>query len=98
MMTKGTDKDRPYLALTLGTLVIGGGVIIGLVYGVTALLTALPFLLFGALMITILWFVVSAVSGWREKSERADHDAAARHIAQLEPKKEEASGTDDSGR
>ena len=91
------DKERTYLALTVGTLVIGGGVIIALVYGPTSLLTSLPFLLFGAFLITLLWLLVSAVSNWRERSEREYHESAARHIAGREETREEDE-TDGTGR
>ena len=81
MMDRRRDKDRIYLGLTLGTLVIGGGGIIALVYGPTSMLTSLPFLLLGSLLIWILWMIVTAVSSWRERTERDYHEEAARHIA-----------------
>lgn len=97
-MTKRTNRDRPYLVLTLLTLVLGGGAVIALVYGGGALLTALPFLLAGALLITVIWFLLSAVANWRERSEQGYHDAAARHLAAQQAKDGETSGTDDPGR
>ena len=91
------DKERPYLVLTIVTLVIVGGAIIGLVYGMEALITALPILLFGALMISSLWLLITAVARWRARSEREYHAAAARHIALQAAKEENNSGADDTG-
>jgi FtsH-binding integral membrane protein len=97
-MSKHRSKDRTYLILTIGTLLIGGGAIIALVYGPTSLLTALPFLLLGSLLIWILWGIVTAVGSWRERSEREYHEAAARHIAAKQETGDKGNGTDSTGR
>jgi hypothetical protein len=96
-MIGNKNKDRPYLVLTLTTLVVVGGGIIGLVYGLEALIAALPILLFGALMISALWLLITAVARWRERSEREYHEAAARHVALQAAKEKENSGADDPG-
>jgi hypothetical protein len=83
-MNNRSQKERPYLLMTLGTLVLAGGGLIALIYGPASLLTSLPFLLFGAVLILLLWWLVSAVSGWRERSEEEYHEAAAKHIARIE--------------
>lgn len=86
-MNQRRDQDRVYLALTIGTLLFVGGGIIAVVYGPAALLTALPFLLLGALLIAVLWIAASAITTWRQKQERAHHDDALRHIEAMEQKR-----------
>lgn len=53
--------ERFYLKLVLAMLVMGGGLIIALVYGPTALLTAVPILLFGALLILLPYLTLVAI-------------------------------------
>jgi ABC-type uncharacterized transport system permease subunit len=96
-MIRNKNKERPYLVLTVSTLVFVGGGIIGLVYGMNAFLAALPFLLLGALMISGLWLLVTAIARWRERTEREYHTAAARHVALQAEKEKEKSGADDPG-
>ncbi len=97
-MGRSSNKDRTYLVLVIGTLVIVGGGIIALIYGPMSLLTSLPFLLFGAALILLLWFIVTAVSNWRERSEREYHEAAARHIASKQEIGEKGNDPDSTGR
>lgn len=96
-MIRSKNKDRMYLVLTVSTLVFVGGGIIGLVYGMNALLTALPFLLLGALLISALWLLVTAIARWRERADQEYHTAAARHVALQAGKEKEKSGADDPG-
>lgn len=97
-MSKPRDKERTYLIMTIGTLLIVGGGIIALVYGPLSLLTSLPFLLFGSFLIWLLWMIVSAVSNWRERSEREYHEAALKHIAGGEETGNEDDEANGSGR
>ncbi len=93
-MNRKRVTDRVYLALTLGMLVLGGGALIALIYGPVSLLTSLPFLLLGALLILLLWWLVSAAGAWRARSEREYHEAAARHLARIQ---EGQAGEEDEG-
>jgi hypothetical protein len=81
-MSKDRKGERPWdrsiLLLVIGTLVIGGGGVIALVYGPGALLTALPLLLLGAGLILIPWALLTAVARWRDGVERADRAALDR--------------------
>lgn len=97
-MSKRRNKDRTYLILTIGTLLIVGGGIIALICGPPSLLTSLPLLLLGSLLIGILWMIVTAVANWRERTEREYHEAAVRHIAAKEESKEERLDTECTGR
>ena len=74
------SRDRSYLLLTLFTLVFAGGGLIALIYGPSALLTALPILLLGALFLLGLWLLVTAVSRWREQGDEAYHRAAREYL------------------
>jgi hypothetical protein len=96
-MIRSKNRERPTLVLTVSTLVFVGGGIIALVYGMNALVTALPFLILGALLITALWLLVTAIARWRERTEREYHTAAARHVALQAGKEKEKSGADDPG-
>lgn len=62
-------NDRGLLYLVIGTLVLGGGAVIALVYGPGALLTAIPILLIGALLIFIPFLLLSALQKWRDNLE-----------------------------
>jgi len=55
------ETDRKMLWMVVLTLVVFGGVLIGLIYGVTAIMTALPFLLLGALAIGILFLIMKGI-------------------------------------
>jgi membrane protein implicated in regulation of membrane protease activity len=88
-MARKSDKDRTNLFITLFTLIFIGGGIIALVYGLEALLTALPVLLFGALIILLLWLLFTAVSRRRDRSEREFHAAAARYLSSKTSQEEE---------
>ena len=81
-MSKDKKGERPWdtsiLLLVIGTLVLGGGGVIALVYEPAALLTGLPVLLLGAGLILIPWALLTAVSRWRDAVERADRAALDR--------------------
>jgi protein-S-isoprenylcysteine O-methyltransferase Ste14 len=68
------ENDRKYLVLVIVTLVVVGGGLIALIYGPTALLTALPCLLAGAGMILAPWLLLAALERWRDRMERADRE------------------------
>ncbi|MCB8920064.1 MAG: hypothetical protein H6662_00640 [Ardenticatenaceae bacterium] len=53
--------ERPYLWMVLFTLVVVGGLVIALVYGPVALLTAVPILLGGAMLIVIPYLVLKGI-------------------------------------
>jgi hypothetical protein len=55
------ESDRQFLWLVILTLVVGGSAVIALVYGTTALLTSLPFLLGGAALILFLYLVLNGL-------------------------------------
>lgn len=57
------------------TLVVVGGGLIALIFGPVALLTALPFLLGGALLILLPWGLLTAVQKWRDHMEQAEREA-----------------------
>ncbi len=59
------NDNRSFLILVIFTLVVVGGVLIGLIYGGTAVLTALPFLLGGALLILLPWGALTLIEKWR---------------------------------
>jgi fatty acid desaturase len=63
------NDNRSFLILVIFTLVVVGSMLIGLIYGGTAVLTALPFLLGGALLILLPWGVLTLIEKWREKIE-----------------------------
>jgi hypothetical protein len=68
-------EDRKQLWMVLFTLVILGGALIALIYGWEALLTALPCLLGGGVMILAPWWLLVAIQKWRDGIDRADRDA-----------------------
>ncbi len=63
------DSDRKFLYLVLFTLVIVGGLLIGVIFGLETLLTALPCLIGGAAIIFIPWLILEGLQRWRDKSE-----------------------------
>ena len=60
------NNDRFTLIMVLFTLVVVGSMLIGLVYGWLAILTALPFLLGGALLIFVPWGLLVLIEKWRD--------------------------------
>ncbi len=68
-------NDRKFLIMVIFTLVVVGGGLIALVFGPVALLTALPFLLGGALLILVPWGLLTAVQKWRDHMEQAEREA-----------------------
>ena len=63
------ESDRKLLILVILTLVVVGGGLIGLILGLESLLTALPCLLGGALLILVPWLLLTAVERWRDRME-----------------------------
>lgn len=63
------ESERNYLILVLFTLVVVGGILIALIYGPEALLTALPCLLGGAALILLPWLLLAAMQNWRDRIE-----------------------------
>ncbi len=59
--------ERRYVWLVVGMLVLGGSVVIGLVYGGLAVLTAVPFLLGGALLLLGTYFLLTRLEKWLER-------------------------------
>ncbi|VAW30995.1 hypothetical protein MNBD_CHLOROFLEXI01-5070 [hydrothermal vent metagenome] len=59
------DDNQSFLILVIFTLVVVGSVLIGLIYGGTAVLTALPCLLGGALLILLPWGMLTLIEKWR---------------------------------
>ena len=78
----GQESDRKYLYLVIFTLVVVGGTLIALIYGPESLLTALPCLLGGAVLILLPWVVLTLIQKWRDgieakaRLEADDIDAA----------------------
>jgi hypothetical protein len=56
--------EQRYLWLVVGMLVVGGSVVIGLVYGWAAILTAVPCLLGGALILLVVYFLLGRLQSW----------------------------------
>ena len=63
------DGDRNFLLLAIASLIIVGGLLIGLIYGPATLLTALPCLLGGAGLILGPWLLLSMLEKWRHETE-----------------------------
>ena len=59
--------ERQLVALAALVLVVGGGALIGLIWGWGRLLGALPFLLLGAAGIVALYALVALLTGWADK-------------------------------
>ena len=53
----------------MAMLVVGGGVLTALVFGIVAMLGALPFLLLGAAGILVFYLLWVAVENWANKEE-----------------------------
>lgn len=62
-------NNSSYLLMVIFTLVVVGSVLIGLIFGGTAVLTALPFLLGGAILILLPWTVLTLIEKWRDRLE-----------------------------
>jgi hypothetical protein len=58
------QTERRYLALVVGMLIVGGSVVIGLVYGWVAVFTAVPCLLGGALLLLLVYFLLNRLEKW----------------------------------
>lgn len=61
------DSEKSYLYLIVFTLVVIGGGLIALIYGPEALLTAIPCLVGGSLLILVPWFLLTALEKWRDR-------------------------------
>ena len=64
------ENDRKFLYMAIFTLVVFGGGLIALIFGPLALLTSLPFLLVGAGLILIPWFILVGLEKLVERRER----------------------------
>lgn len=58
--------ERRYVWLVVGMLVLGGSIVIGLVYGGLAVLTAVPCLLGGAILLLGTYFLLTRLEKWLE--------------------------------
>ena len=63
------ESDRKYLYLVIFTLVVVGGFLIAMIFGIESLLTALPCLLGGVVLILLPWFVLTILQRWRDGIE-----------------------------
>ncbi len=63
------DSDKKFLYLVIFTLVVVGSGLIGLIFGWQALLTSLPCLLGGALLILIPWGLLTLAEKWRDRMD-----------------------------
>ncbi len=61
------ETNSYLLKLAIFTLVVFGGLIVGLIYGWTGILTAFPILLFGAGLVFIQWLILKRIEYWRAK-------------------------------
>ena len=68
------DSEKKFLALVLFTLVFVGGGLIALIFGVGALLTALPCLLGGAALMIGLWLLLSLGEWWLRRRDQFDRE------------------------
>lgn len=64
--------DKRTLVLVILTLVVVGGGLIALIRGPAALVTGLPCLMGGAVLILLPWLLLTALEKWRDRMERAD--------------------------
>lgn len=60
------DDDKRLLFVVVFTLVVVGSGLIGLIFGWQALLTSIPCLLGGALLILVPWGLLTLVEKWRD--------------------------------
>jgi preprotein translocase subunit SecY len=63
------DDDKRMLYGVIFTLVVVGSVLIGVIFGWQALLTSLPCLFGGALLILVPWWLLTLAEKWRDKME-----------------------------
>ena len=68
------DSEKKFLFLVLFTLVFVGGGLIALIFGLEALLTALPCLLGGAALMIGLWLLLSLGEWWLRRREQLDRE------------------------
>lgn len=61
------QQERKFIWMSLFALIVIGGVVIWLVYGVGAVLTALPCLLGGGLLIGLGYFLLNRLEKWLER-------------------------------
>jgi hypothetical protein len=67
------ESNRKFLILVIFTLVVVGGGLIALILGPEALLTALPCLLGGAVLILVPWLLLTFIEKLRDRMDRSDH-------------------------
>jgi hypothetical protein len=63
------DDDKKMLFLVIFMLVVVGSGLIGLIFGWQALLTSIPCLLGGALLILVPWGLLTLLEKWRNGME-----------------------------
>jgi hypothetical protein len=63
------NSDKKLLYLVIFSLVVVGSGLIGLIFGWQALLTSLPCLFGGALLILIPWGLLTLAEKWRDRME-----------------------------
>lgn len=63
------DNDKKLLFLVIFMLVVVGSGLIDLIFGWQALLTSLPCLLGGALLIIVPWGLLTLAEKWRDRME-----------------------------
>ena len=83
------QSDRNYLYLVIFTLVVVGGFLIALIFGPESLLTALPCLLGGAVLILLPWFVLNLIQKWRDGIEAKARSSAEAYDAAEKNAKDE---------
>lgn len=64
------QSNRTYLILVIFTLVVVGGGLTAVIFGWETLLTSLPCLLGGAVLILVPWFLLTGLEKWRDRMER----------------------------
>ncbi len=61
------ETDKRLLVLVIFMLVVVGGALIGLIFGWEAVVTAVPCLLGGALLILVPWGLLTLAEKWRDR-------------------------------
>lgn len=61
------ETDKRLLVLVIFMLVVVGGTLIGLIFGWEAVVTAVPCLLGGALLILVPWGLLTLAEKWRDR-------------------------------
>ena len=59
--------ERQLVWVAAAVLLVGGGALVGVIYGWGRLLGALPFLILGAAGIVALYALVALLTGWADK-------------------------------